>query len=323
MPPLPTGATPRPATDVIVRAHGDGLELEQPRSGRRFVLDAADARLWRALDGRRGVQALAADLGVSAESLWRALDALADAGLLDARAAPPTGGAVAGGMRRRFLSRAMPVLAAAAAPGLARARTNGDDEDDRGESNSKKSIERNDKRDAEAKDKRDADAIDKIAEREERDRKQQEQGDKQAAAAPKEQGDKHVAEAQDKGERETKTSNSNERIRKQLETDVKGAETRFKEAGGKNPAEQATKNAAEALARNNATEQAAKNVGELMGKGGGGGVGPVIPEPSTIVVLGLGMAGLAAKRLRADRPAGPVGSPDAGAATEDEDPTAP
>jgi hypothetical protein len=68
-------------------------------------VDRLAARVLAACDGATSVERMAADLEVSAEAVWSALDRLADLGLLESRASPPAG---------------LPTLSRRAALGLAR-----------------------------------------------------------------------------------------------------------------------------------------------------------------------------------------------------------
>ncbi|MBW8813079.1 MAG: hypothetical protein JF588_06600 [Caulobacterales bacterium] len=83
----------------------------QDRSGQELArLDALDAFLWESADGTIGVPDLARraseSLGaaVDRETVWSALDRLADAGLLEQRATPP--GSLPDVSRRAMLTRA-------------------------------------------------------------------------------------------------------------------------------------------------------------------------------------------------------------------------
>lgn len=98
-------------------------------SGRQLRLGPLEARLWQLCDGNHDVACIARILGdelatpVSGEAVWRALDGLADAGLLTNRLAPPASPARVD--RRGFLRRTWPGLAlagSAVVPGVALAQ---------------------------------------------------------------------------------------------------------------------------------------------------------------------------------------------------------
>lgn len=108
--------------------------------GRPVEVPAERLTLWQLLDGRLDAAALARALGWPAEQVWSELDALADHGLLEHRAAPPAGGA--GLSRRRVLRGSVPALAMTV-PGYALAAAaedstkDGQEQQQKGEESSK------------------------------------------------------------------------------------------------------------------------------------------------------------------------------------------
>jgi hypothetical protein len=97
------------------------LTVTDPVSGQTWRLDGFHAQVWSRLNAGLDAQAMTAQLAqaglrVSSEQLWGALDALADLGLMVARATPPAEERVS--LHRPIGRRAMAFmgLAAAAAP---------------------------------------------------------------------------------------------------------------------------------------------------------------------------------------------------------------
>jgi hypothetical protein len=113
---------------VVPKARRSGLELVPAREGPLLIdhdagvqheLAPVVAAVWQLADGERTVAALAAaaeeqlGLTVTIEETWAALDALADAGALEERVAPPADGATLS--RRRLLRTAVIATGAGAA----------------------------------------------------------------------------------------------------------------------------------------------------------------------------------------------------------------
>ncbi len=118
--------------DVLELPSAEGLVLADPRDGARHHLDPLTAAVWRAsgadADGQLAA-AREADPEASRSEVWAALDALADAGLLTHRAAPPL---AVGYDRRRFIhSVAAAAAVVAVAPDLANAQARAAEDDGR------------------------------------------------------------------------------------------------------------------------------------------------------------------------------------------------
>lgn len=110
------GLTATPADDSLIVRGRDGHEVAR--------LSPLEARLWRSADGQTSVLDLALfgpDDEGGLDSVWRALDHLADVGLLEARPAPP--GSLLDLSRRKVLTGmaegSLASVAAVAASGIA------------------------------------------------------------------------------------------------------------------------------------------------------------------------------------------------------------
>ncbi len=110
------GLTSKRTHDGLTLTTADGASIELP---------AVTAAVWQAADGRTDLAGLlaaarAVDAAADEETVWSALDALGDAGLLEGRAAPPA----AGGVDRRTAIRSLAMAAGAVlaiVPALGRA----------------------------------------------------------------------------------------------------------------------------------------------------------------------------------------------------------
>jgi hypothetical protein len=126
------------ATEVVAIEVGADLVLQDTHGATLARLDRVGAVVWEMVDGATPVPAIARrasaqlDRAVSVEDVFKALDRLADAGLLERRVAPPAGLVAAprpsGELSRRsLLGRAAAGLAPAALAGLAPAAALGQD----------------------------------------------------------------------------------------------------------------------------------------------------------------------------------------------------
>jgi len=289
----------------------DAIVLEDLRRGHSYRVAGLDARLWRELDGERHVDELARILGVSEEAVWRALDVLADVGLLAGRAAPPAGGA--GVDRRGFLRRGLPGLAMVAAPALAVAAQVPDDGSfGAGEVAQKESGLKQSSEQASKQSEQSFKQAEQASKQSEQGTKQAEQSEKQAAEQEgkqnaqvfeqlQKQGSEvsgKAAEQQRKGLGEFSEKQSEQAAKDQAEQDNKPSEqsTKLGELRDKQGGESLRK-LAEFQSKITDAESAGKSSEQLIK---GGGSTTVIPEPSTFLLLGLGAAALGL-RLRGDR----------------------
>ncbi len=103
-------------TDLVIESAADELLIFDKRTDKAYVLSPAAAAVWRAADGTRTVQAIAAYLSretpTTTETVWYALSQLSDL-LQEPVTIPP---ALSGISRRKFLQRAGLVTAVAAVP---------------------------------------------------------------------------------------------------------------------------------------------------------------------------------------------------------------
>jgi|GEM_PF-2695483 len=253
--------------DALAVEGGDGapgiaLHLD---AGDVLRLGPLETRLWQLCNGERSVDSIAATLAseldatVTPELVWRALDGMADAGVLVERPAPPASpGRVD---RRGFLHRTLPGLAIASAsaiPGVALAQS---------ESNAK--IEQEQSR------KSDQEEAAKSTVQEQNQKRAQEQNQKLAQ------------------ERDQKLAVQEQSQKIAAEQDNKSVESSQKSA------ESSDKNAAEQLSKDDlhSQEMERKLAAEQSAKGGSNpGGGNPAPEPATLVLFGAALAALAASR---------------------------
>jgi len=159
----------RPLRSGISESVIDGFMRARPGSSENwFLLDSFTGAVWQHCDGSRELPALVVALAeamqrpVATEEVFRALDYLADAGLLLSRASPPIGEVDVG--RRALLSRVTPTIAAVATLGLYSPMVGADEssnkeydrkedsrKSDNRESNRKESNRKDDKRESDQK----------------------------------------------------------------------------------------------------------------------------------------------------------------------------
>lgn len=120
---------PQPRSGLVLQKKGNALCIMDTESQQQWVLSADETLVWQALSAQEAadtvnwVQSLCAQhpLQLTAARVWAALDALADRGLLQGRAAPPAAETVTHHQQlSQRLSRrqwAVAGLAMAAAPG--------------------------------------------------------------------------------------------------------------------------------------------------------------------------------------------------------------
>ena len=90
-------------SETVMTALGDEV-IVQDRAGRELArLDLTTAAVWTACDGRSAAAAIAEELGLASDTVWAALDLLADLGLIVGRSSPP--GSVLDVSRRKLLTR--------------------------------------------------------------------------------------------------------------------------------------------------------------------------------------------------------------------------